>query len=95
MSVDSSVARLIRAIIMKLKRFSRTAAHHSQLGDAPQGGYAKCRQESGALEESYQPGTAPTVTSGRWAYAAYVAALDREELAASAYRRLVERIQAT
>jgi hypothetical protein len=81
---------------MKLKKFSRGAVHHPQLSDAVDDGYATWQVESGAVAESYRSWTCADRRDERWlAYAAYVAALDREERAARAYRHLVEQIQAT
>jgi hypothetical protein len=78
---------------MKLKKFSRRAAHHFQLSDAVEG-YETWREESGAVVESYRSWNRAD-RDERWlAYAAYVAALDREERAASVYRHLVEQVQA-
>ncbi len=55
--------------------------------------YANWRRKNEAVSESYQSWTrAPR--DERWlAYAAYLAALDREEHAAWAYRRIVEQAQ--
>jgi hypothetical protein len=79
---------------MKLKRSSRSAANRPQPSDALEG-YATWREESGAVAESYRSWNCAD-RDERWlAYAAYVAALDREERAASAYRHLVEQVQAT
>jgi endo-1,4-beta-D-glucanase Y len=80
---------------MKLKKFSRGAANYSQHNDALEDGYATWQEESGAVAESYRSWNCAD-GADRWlAYAAYLAALDREERAASAYRELVERVQAT
>ena len=79
---------------MKLTKFSRNAVHHAQVSDAAEG-YETWREESGAVAESYRSWNFAD-RDERWlAYAAYVAALDREERAASAYRHLVEQVQAT
>ena len=74
---------------MKLKRSSRAQARR-QLVDAVIDGYVTWREQTLALDGAY----------GRWKHASrpdrtaafdeYVFALDREEEAASAYRRLVE-----
>jgi hypothetical protein len=80
---------------MKLKKFSRGAVHHSWLSEAVEDGYATWREESGAVAESYRSWNSAD-RNERWlAYAAYVAALDREERAATAYRHLVQQVQAT
>jgi hypothetical protein len=79
---------------MKLNTFSRSAVNRSQLLDALMDGYVSWREESDAVSESYCAWTRAT-REERWlAYAAYVAALDREERAACTYRRLVEQVQA-
>jgi hypothetical protein len=81
---------------MKLKKISpRAAAHHSWLSDAVEDGYATWREESGAVADSYRSWNCAD-RDERWlAYAAYVAALDREECAATAYRHLVQQAQVT
>jgi hypothetical protein len=80
---------------MKLKKISRRAAHHSWLSDAMEDGYATWREESGAVADSYRSWNCAD-RDERWlAYAAYIAALDREERAATAYRHLVQQAQAT
>lgn len=80
---------------MKLKNFSRRAVHHSWLSDAVDDGYATWREESGAVAESYRSWNCADRGERSLAYAAYVAALDREERAATAYRHLVQQAQAT
>ena len=80
---------------MKLKKFSRRAVHHSWISDAVDDGYVTWREESGAVAESYRSWNCAD-RDERWlAYAAYVAALDREERAATAYGHLVQQAQAT
>jgi hypothetical protein len=81
---------------MKLKKISpRAAAPHSWLSDAMEDGYATWREESDAVADSYRSWNCAD-RDERWlAYAAYVAALDREESAATAYRHLVQQAQAT
>jgi hypothetical protein len=80
---------------MKLKKFSRGAANYFQHSDALADGYATWQEESGAVAESYRSWNCAD-RADRWlAYAAYLAALEREERAASAYRDLVEQVQAT
>jgi hypothetical protein len=80
---------------MKLKKFSQGAPNYSQHSDAVADGYATWEEESGAVAESYRSWNCAD-RADRWlAYAAYLAALDREERAACAYRELVERVQAT
>jgi hypothetical protein len=80
---------------MKLKKFSRRAAHRSWLSDAVDDGYATWREENGTVAESYRGWNSADRDERSLAYAAYVAALDREERAATAYRHLVQQAQAT
>lgn len=79
---------------MKLKNFPRSTVKDSQLVDALVDGYVSWREESDAVGESYRTWTRAVGDERRLAYAAYVAALDREERAACTYRRLVEQTQA-
>lgn len=77
---------------MKLKRFFVTE-RQTEPWHALTDGYATWREESAAVAESYR-GWDRAEGDERWlAYAAYIAALDREERAACAYRRLVEEVQ--
>jgi hypothetical protein len=80
---------------MKPKKSSRGAANCSQHRDALADGYATWEKESGAVAESYRSWNCAERADRSLAYAAYLAALDREERAASAYRDLVEQVQAT
>ena len=80
---------------MKLKNFPRGTLDASELVDALMDEYVSWREESDAVSKSYSAWSRAT-RDERWlAYAAYVAALDREEHAAFAYRCLVEQVQAT
>jgi hypothetical protein len=80
---------------MKLKKFSRHAVDHSWISDAVDDGYATWREESGGVAESYRNWNCADRDERSLAYAAYVAALDREERAATAYCDLVQQAQAT
>jgi hypothetical protein len=55
--------------------------------------YANWQRENEAVSDSYQSWTRAPRDEHWLAYAAYLAALDREEHAAWAYRRLVEQAQ--
>jgi hypothetical protein len=75
---------------MNLKRRPRQGASHLELSDALIDSYVSWRDESRAVAESYRAWS----TAGRGelavAFARYTAALEREEDAASDYRRAVE-----
>lgn len=79
---------------MKLKNFSGRTVNDSQLLDALMDGYVSWREESDAVSKSYRTWSRAMRDERSLAYAAYVAALDREERAACTYRSLVERMQA-
>jgi hypothetical protein len=79
---------------MSLKRSSTCAATRTQLIDAVMGGYVTWREESVAVEASYQYWSRAPRDARASAFAAYVAALDREERAAHAYGRLIEQTAA-
>jgi hypothetical protein len=75
---------------MQLKSFFRTTTSEAQRMSAQEAGYMDWRQASHAVLESYR-GWIGAERDARWlAYAAYEAALDREEGAARTYQRLVE-----
>lgn len=78
---------------MQLRPQFRSSTSDRQRTQALEDEYANWRKESEAVAESYRSwGRAPR--DERWmAYAAYEAALDREELAAGAYRLLVEQLE--
>lgn len=79
---------------MKLKKPSPSAAHR-QLVDSLMDGYVTWREECAAVAASYQNWVRSDRQMRELAYDAYLAALDREEDAASAYQRLIERVAAT
>jgi hypothetical protein len=74
---------------MNLKR-SPTASPISDLIDAVMDGYITWREESAAVEAAYQTWRRAPADRRTVAFDDYFAALDREELAASEYRRLIE-----
>ena len=77
---------------MQLRTMFRTAGSHEELTDAVEIGYARWRRESGAVAESYRSWVAAPRAERFLAYAAYEAALEREERAACDYRQVVERV---
>ena len=78
---------------MQLRTIFRTAASEEDLTDAIQGGYARWRRETNVVTEYYRRWIAARPHERSLAYAAYEAALDREEREASAYRHLVEHVR--
>jgi hypothetical protein len=78
---------------MNRKRTS-TASPISDLIDSVMDGYVTWREESLAVETAYRSwrGAGPSQEAAAFDY--YFAALDREERAASEYRRLVELAEA-
>ncbi len=78
---------------MKLKRSSR-ARTHRRLVDAVIDGYVTWREESFALDGAYRRWKHAPCPERTTAFDAYVSALDREEQAASEYRRRVEEVGA-
>jgi hypothetical protein len=75
---------------MRIKR-SPTAAPNSELIDAVMDAYIEWREESAAVAAAYRTWNNAPAHERTLAYDNYVAALDREELAAYVYLRLVER----
>jgi hypothetical protein len=73
---------------MKLRR-SPVAQPPSVLIDAVRDGYVAWREESAAVRATYGDWRRSAPGDAAPAYAAYGAALDREERAADAYRRLI------
>lgn len=74
---------------MSLKTPSGRMASRSSLVDAALEGYLAWRVESTAVAASYHDWTRAPRDARAGAFRAYVAALDREEHAASAYQRLL------
>jgi hypothetical protein len=75
--------------IMSRKR-SSTASLMSDLIDSVMDGYVTWREESAAVEAAYRSWRGAGDGERASAFDDYFAALDREEHAASEYRRLVE-----
>ena len=79
---------------MSLNMPSRYAASQTKLVDDVIEGYVSWREESAAVTATYDRWSCAPREERSNAFQAYVAALDREEHAASAYRRLLERAAA-
>jgi hypothetical protein len=79
---------------MNLKRSPGPATSRKQLLDAVIDGYVTWREESHAVAVSYRNWRCAGRDERGSAVDAYFAALDREEHAAAAYRRLVEQVAA-
>ena len=80
---------------MKLKKFSGHAADETPPADLLAEVYLTWRTESSAVTESYRSWNRADRDKRPRAYAQYLAALDREEHAAAAYRHLIERSEPT
>jgi hypothetical protein len=78
---------------MNRKR-SSTLSPISDLIDAVMDGYINWREESAAVEAAYHTWRGASADQRTVAFDDYFAALDREERAASEYRRLVELAEA-
>jgi len=78
---------------MNRKR-SSTASPMTDLIDAVMDGYVTWREESAAVEAAYHAWRGAPAGRRTGAFHDYFAALDREEQAASDYRRLVELAEA-
>lgn len=76
------------------RRRSSTASPISDLIDAVMDGYVTWREESAAVEAAYRTWRGAPPAQRIVAFEDYFAALDREEHAASEYRRLVELAEA-
>jgi hypothetical protein len=63
----------------------------SRLIDEAADAYFEWREQSAAVEDAYRRWSIAASSETRVAFAAYVAALDREELASSFYARIVGR----
>ena len=68
-------------------------AHLIHLIDALIRHYVSWREDCAALASSYENWTCAESGDEGLAFSAYVAALDREELAAASYRRLIAEIE--
>jgi hypothetical protein len=78
---------------MNRKR-SPSASSRTDLIDAVMDGYVTWREESAAVEAAYHEWRGAPAGRCTGAFHDYFAALDREEQAASEYRRLVELAEA-
>ena len=76
------------------RKRSFTASPISDLIDAVMDGYVTWREESAAVEAAYRTWRRASSYQRTVAFEDYFAALDREERAASEYRRLVELAEA-
>ena len=83
----------LELIIMNRKRLC-TAMPMSDLIDAVMDGYVTWREKSAAVEAAYHTWRRAPANHRAIAFEHYFAALDREEDAASEYRRLVELAEA-
>jgi hypothetical protein len=79
----------LELIVMNLKR-SSLVAPVSELIDAVMDGYVTWREESAAVRTAYDNWRRAAADTRAVAFEDYSAALDREEHAASEYRRLIE-----
>jgi hypothetical protein len=70
-------------------------AHLIHLVDALIGHHVSWREECAAVASSYENWNCAERGDEATAFSAYVAALDREELAAASYRRLIAEIEQT
>ena len=76
---------------MKLNRSPVASTSSTKLIDAVMDGYVAWREESAAVEKAYRTWLSAGREDGALAFAAYAAALDREDRAASDYERLIAR----
>jgi len=76
------------------RRRSSTLSPISELIDAVMDGYVTWREESAAVEAAYHTWRGAPSDRRAIAFEDYFAALDREEHAASEYRRLLELAEA-
>lgn len=81
-------------VSMKL-RSSSSATTSSELIDAVMDVYVTWRERCAAVEMSYRIWSCAVPEASALAYSGYTAALDREELAADEYRRLIDRAAAS
>jgi hypothetical protein len=76
---------------MRIK-WSPTAAPNSELIDAVMDAYIEWREESAEVTVAYRTWNNVPAHERALSYDNYVAALDREELAANVYMRLIEQV---
>ena len=76
---------------MRMK-WSPLAAPNSELIDAVMDAYIDWREESAEVTATYRTWSEASAHERTLSYDNYVAALDREELAANVYMRLIDRV---
>lgn len=76
---------------MQLRTLFRGADTQTDSTDSPEAEYARWREESAAVTACYRDWLAAPRGERFLAYSAYLSALEQEEQAAEAYRRLAER----
>jgi hypothetical protein len=79
---------------MQLKALFRSQPTEAELTNAQEASYASWREASVGVTQAYRSWAAAPGGERFLAHAAYLAALDREERAASAYQELVEQRRA-
>ena len=67
-------------------------ATRSELVDQAMERYVEWREECGAVEDAYAKWSKATPEAAELPFAAYSAALDREQSAAAVYRRAIDRL---
>jgi hypothetical protein len=80
--------------LITMKRSPSAVSPMSDLIDAVMDGYVTWREESAAVEAAYHTWRGAPADHRTVAFDDYFAALDREERAASEYRRLIELAEA-
>jgi hypothetical protein len=83
----------LELIDMNLKRAPVAAPASTVLIDAVLDGYVAWREENAAAETAYRNWLRAGRAERGLAFAAYTAALDREERAAADYQRMIERAE--
>jgi hypothetical protein len=78
---------------MNLKRSRHTAAHPDDLLYAQMKSYMNWRAQSRSVTDAYRAWRRAETEERKFAFARYVAALDREELAAGDYQRTLELVE--
>jgi hypothetical protein len=75
---------------MNLRRIRSDTAHSDDVLGAQMESYLQWRAQSWMVAESYRSWRGAEIRERQFAFDRYVAALDREELAAGDYRRALE-----
>ena len=78
---------------MNLKRSRRTAIHPEDLLYVQMESYMNWRAQSRFVTDCYRAWRRAETKERKFAFARYVAALDREELAAGDYQRTLELVE--